>query len=400
MLETTSKTKTFVTIIALWCALLPVDLSGQRLHTLSYGNPEQVGMSSAVLAGGTGLYQEAVDKGDLVGAVLMVVRQGRIVLHDAVGWKDKARNLTMEPNTMFRMASNTKPLVATAIAQLVEDGKMSYSDMVRDHVPEWDNYRSGFINIGHLLSHSSGLRISSLFLGPLMEPSAQHPNAPTLQLESARFGSIGAEVTPGQSYSYNNPGYNTLAAIVEIVSGQLLEEYLEANVYNPLGMEDSYNHQIGHDLEGKLNRMGEVYYRRSSETEEWMPEGTPGGPVAFPFARGSGGMISTAIDYAIFCQMLLNGGIYGDTRILDEASVQLLTSPKITVGETSSYGYGFSIDNGVYGHSGSDGTRAWIDPEREIIAIVFTQTPGARGEGGNPWERFRDLINLSINNPS
>jgi CubicO group peptidase (beta-lactamase class C family) len=181
-------------------------------------------------------------------------------------------------------------------------------------------------------------------------------------------------------------------------SGQLLEEYLEENVYSPLGMEDSYNHQIGHTLEGKLDRMGEVYYRRSTETEEWLPGGTPGGPVAFPFARGSGGMISTAFDYAIFCQMLLNEGSYNGSDILTKESVRLLTSPKISSGETDSYGFGFRIENGVYGHSGSDGTRAWVDPQNETIALVFTQTPGAGREGGNPWERFRDLVNLSIDN--
>ncbi len=398
MMQKKSKTKLIFKILLITLAYSPGTVYGQKSLTLSYGSPEQVGMSSAILAGGTGLYQEAVDRGDLVGAVLMVVRQGRIVLHEAVGWKDKAHDLAMDPNTMFRMASNTKPLIATAIAQLVEEGKLSYSDMVRDYIPEWDNYRSGFISIGHLLSHSSGLRISSLFLEPLMEPSEQHPDAPNLRLESARFGSIGAEVTPGQSYSYNNPGYNTLAALIEMSSGQLLEEYLEENVYNPLGMEDSYNHQIGHTLEGKLDRMGEVYYRRSTETEEWLPGGTPGGPVAFPFARGSGGMISTAFDYAIFCQMLLNGGTYGGSEILAKESVELLTSPKISAGETDSYGYGFRIENGVYGHSGSDGTRAWVDPQRETIALVFTQTPGAGREGGNPWERFRDLVNLSIDN--
>ncbi len=398
MMQKKSKTKLIFKILLITLAYSPGTVYGQRSLTLSYGSPEQVGMSSAVLAGGAGLYQEAVDRGDLVGAVLMVVRQGRIVLHEAVGWKDKAHDLAMDPNTMFRMASNTKPLIATAIAQLVEEEKLSYSDMVRDYIPEWDNYRSGFISIGHLLSHSSGLRISSLFLEPLMEPSEQHPDAPNLRLESARFGSIGAEVTPGQSYSYNNPGYNTLAALIEMSSGQLLEEYLEENVYNPLGMEDSYNHRIGHDLEGKLDRMGEVYYRRSTETEEWLPGGTPGGPVAFPFARGSGGMISTAFDYAIFCQMLLNGGTYGGSEILAKESVELLTSPKISAGETDSYGYGFRIENGVYGHSGSDGTRAWVDPQRETIALVFTQTPGAGRERGNPWERFRDLVNLSIDN--
>jgi CubicO group peptidase (beta-lactamase class C family) len=369
--------------------------SAQHAPTLSYGEPADVGMSAAVLEGAVGLYEEAVERGDLVGAVLLVARRGRIVLHEAVGFRDEENGLPMERNTLFRMASNTKPLVATAIAQLEEEGELEYSDLVREHIPAWDNYRAGFVTIGHLLSHSGGLRIPTLFLDPLMSPSSQHPDAPTLQLEVARFGEIGAVVPPGDTYSYNNPGYNTLAALVEIASGKLLEDYLMTAVYGPLGMDDSYNHRTGHPVDGKLDRMGAVYYTRG-EDGDWMPGGTPGGPTAFPFARGSGGMISTAWDYAIFCQAFLNGGVYDGERILDEATVDLMTSPKIRVAgegdDATHYGYGWSLTDGTYGHTGSDGTAAWIDPEREIIGLVFTQTP----RGPNPRERFRYLVNLSI----
>jgi CubicO group peptidase (beta-lactamase class C family) len=107
-------------------------------------------------------------------------------------------------------------------------------------------------------------------------------------------------------------------------------------------------------------------------------------------------MISTAWDYAIFCQAFLNGGVYDGERILDEATVDLMTSPKIRVAgegdDATHYGYGWSLTDGTYGHTGSDGTAAWIDPEREIIGLVFTQTP----RGPNPRERFRYLVNLSI----
>ncbi len=228
-----------------------------------------------------------------------------------------------------------------------------------------------------------------------MEPTAERPDAPTLQLESARFGEIGAVVPPGETYSYSNPGYNTLAALVEIVSGKLLEDYLNGAVYGPLGMDDSYNHRAGHELDGKLDRMGAVYYGRS-EDGDWMPGGTPGGPVAYPFARGSGGMISTAWDYAIFAQAFLNGGIYDGRCILTEESVRTMTSPQSHIGgegdAASYYGYGWRLSDDTYGHGGSDGTDAWIDPEREIIGLVFTQTP----RGRNPLRRFRELVNLSI----
>jgi CubicO group peptidase (beta-lactamase class C family) len=374
--------RTLALILAV--GLFPPSLESQQIRTLSYGVPEDVGMSPAVLAGALGTYEEAVERGDLVGAVVLVARQGRVVLHEAIGLRDKENGLPMERNTMFRMASNTKPLVATAIVQLVEQKKLDYTDLVREYIPEWDNYRAGFITIGQLLSHTGGLRISSLFLEPLDEN-------PTLQREAARFGAVGAAVTPGETYSYSNPGYNTLGALVEIASGQLLEDYLATAIYGPLGMVDSYNYRAEHRLDGKLDRIGPAYYRRGNDGE-WEPGGTPGGPVAFPFARGSGGMISTAWDYAIFAQMFLNGGIYDGVRILEPEAVELMTSPKVETSEGASYGYGWRIADGTYSHSGSDGTNAWIDPERGIIGLVFTQTP----RGRPPLDRFRQLVNLAI----
>ncbi|MCG8467675.1 MAG: beta-lactamase family protein, partial [Gemmatimonadetes bacterium] len=189
--------------------------------------------------------------------------------------------------------------------------------------------------------------------------------------------------------------YNTLGALIEIASGRLLEARLEETIYEPLGMVDSYNHRADHPLDDKLGRMGAVYYGRDSDGE-WRPGGTPGGPVAFPFARASGGMISTAYDYAIFGQMFLNGGEYGGARILRPETVELMTSPKIHISgegdEASYYGYGWRLGDGAFGHGGSDGTNAWIDPERQIIGLVFTQTPS----GNNPLERFRELVNLAV----
>ena len=372
-----------IAIIAV-VALFPSALASQQVRTLSYGDPEDVGMSAAGLASALEMYEQAVERGELVGAVILIARKGRVVLHEAMGWRDKEERLPMARNTMFRMASNTKPVVATAIAQLVEQDALGYADKVSMHIPEWDNHQAGSITIGHLLSHASGLRIGSLFLQPLEENS-------TLQREAARFASVGAEVPPGESYSYSNPGYNTLGALVELASGELLEAYFNSAIYEPLGMVDSYNHREGHQLEGKLDRMGAAYYRRGANGQ-WEPGGTPGGPVAYPFARASGGMISTAWDYAIFAQMFLNGGVYDGTRILRQETVRLMTTSKIGTSGGGGYGYGWSTRDGTYGHGGSDGTDAWIDPEREIIGLVFTQTPRGRPSLSD----FRRLINRSI----
>ena len=267
-----------LTLLATVASATPTSAQGT---VITRATPAEAGMSAGVLAGGVALYEEAIARGDLVGAVLLVAKDGKVVLHEALGWRDKARGIPMEPNTMFRMASNTKPAVATGVAMLVEDGKLAWDGLVRDDIPEWDNYRAGFINLGHLLSHASGLRIPTLFLQPYMQPSAEHPDAPTLQLEAARFGSVGAEVTPGTSYRYNNPGYNTLGALVEIASGMPLEEYLDQELYTPLGMHDSYHHELNEKMDGKLDRMSVVYYQRDGEGD-WTPGWIPGDPAPGP----------------------------------------------------------------------------------------------------------------------
>jgi CubicO group peptidase (beta-lactamase class C family) len=288
---------------------------------------------------------------------------------------------------MFRMASNTKAPVATAVAILVEERKLSFDDPVRDHIPSFDNYRSGFIQIKHLLNHTSGFRIGSLFLEPYTQASPEHPDAPNLVLEAAKFGEVGAEVIPGTSYSYSNPGYNTLGALVEIASGQSLESFLDERIYTPLGMQDSYHHEVAEKLDGKLERMGAVYDEYPRADGEWTPWWEPGDPPQVPFVRASGGMISTARDYAIFCQMFLNGGIYDGVRILRESTVERMTSDTYLAGGERDpergvrvgYGFGWQVDrDGAFWHTGSDGTAAYMDPAENLIVLLLTQSPTRR----------------------
>lgn len=359
--------------------------------TLREGKPKDVGMSESVLRAGVDLYEEAVDRDDLKGAVLLVARNGRVVLYEAVGmrWPEKRRK--MEKDTLFRMASNTKPVVATAILMLVEEEKLALDDFVRKHIEAWDNYRSGTVRIRHLLTHTSGLRIPTLFLEPVLQSSELCPDGPCLVAEAARFGEVGPEVLPGTSYAYSNPGFNTLGALIEVASGEPLEVFLRERIYEPLGMKDSYNYEAHAPAE----RMGRVYRKVEGE---WKGEWSPGDGPDWPFPRASGGMISTAWDYAEFCQMYLNGGVYGDTRLLSEESVRRATSLQSVSDYTgepleASYGFGWSIDaDGVFSHGGSDGTEAWVDPARGLVVLVFTQSPG----GNLLHEQFRKLVEASI----
>ena len=360
--------------------------------TLTSGAPADVGMSAAVLDSGVALYRDAVNRGELVGAVLLVARHGTIVLHEAIGLRDRDAGLPMEKSTMFRMASNTKPVVATAAAILAERGLLRYEDSVAKYIPTFDTDRSRGITVHHLLSHTSGLRINSLFLQPMMVKSAEHPDAPNLRLEAARFGAVGPREQIGASYSYSNPGFNTLGAVIEIVSGKPLDVFLRDEIYRPLGMADTYHMEVADELDGKLMRMGAVYYRRDSATKQWSAGWKPGDAPQVPFVRASGGLISTAPDYAVFLQTFLNRGAYGSARVISPESVKRMTTRQ-TPASGPGYGYGWMVDStGVWSHSGSDGTFAWVDPARGIIGMVLTQTP----RGQNPRQLFVSFVNRAV----
>ena len=372
------KSRYVVAFVLFFCCGL---LTAQDV-TLSRGKPSEVGMDEAVLKACVQVLQQAVDQDALRSAVLLVARNGKVVFHEAVGWKDKAKGLPIAKDAMFRMASNTKPVIATGISILVEEGKLGYQHNVRRYISSFDNYRSGAITIHHLLTHTSGLRISPIFFSPLIQKSPEHPDAPSLRLEVERFGEVGADEPVGKTYSYSNAGFNTLGALIEIAAKKPLEVFLKERIYTPLGMTDSYHHEVAEKLDGKLNRMSVVYYKRQGK---WVEGWKPGDPPQYPFVRASGGLISTAMDYAVLCQMFLNKGIYGGKRILKEETVKVMTSPHTAAlyspeereRRREYYGYGWNVSaDGVFSHGGSDGTNAWVDPNNKLIVLLFTQSPG------------------------
>lgn len=367
---------------------------------LSYSTATEEGMDQTILDAGVNMVQTAIEQDKLRSAVLLVAVNGKIVLHEALGWKDVEKQIPLKNDAMFRMASNTKPVVATGISILKEEKELEYSDYVRKHLSSFDNYRSGSIKIHHLLTHTSGFRIKPIFYKPLIQKSKEHPDAPNLRLEVDRFGETGAEVEVGTSYSYSNAGFNTLGAMTETLSGKDLDVFLTEKVYKPLGMSDTYHHETKEVLGKKLDRMSTVYYR---ENGEWTVGWKPGNDPQYPFVRASGGMISTAYDYAIFCQMFLNGGIYNGKRILSEESVKQMTSSQTKNIYTEEerekrdyyYGYGWRVmRNGTFSHGGSDGTVAMVDPDHKLIVLFFTQSPGESNAYAN---RFFQLVQASVN---
>ncbi|MBL8793682.1 MAG: beta-lactamase family protein [Planctomycetia bacterium] len=375
--------------------LLLTSVLARAQALLPEARPAEVGLSAAHLKQGVARFEKALADDDLRGAVLLVARDGKIVLHEALGWRDLDQKLPMQKDTLFHVASNTKPVVAAGVLLLVEEGKLGFDDEVRKHLPAFDNEKSKTVTIRQLLNHTSGFRIPGIFPKPLLKKSAEYPHAPSLRAEVDRIGGIGPAEKPGQSYSYNNAGYNTLGALIEVASKQPLEVFLTERFYRPLGMKDAYH------LDSK-----EMVQRRAVITSKkdgsWKATYSPGDAPAVPFVRGSGGLITTGADYARFLQLFLNGGVWNGRRLLKEETVRQAVAAQTKAiypaeeqeQRTAYYGFGWQVSTatGIYGHGGSDGTYAWVDPKRRIVGLIFTQSPG----GNIPREDFLKLLRAAV----
>lgn len=358
---------------------------------------EQVA-GNELLSEAVNVYRSRIDNGKLPNVVLHVIHDGEVVLSEALGWRDKAAQAEMRTDTLLRMASNTKAVVATAVLILQQRRLLSIDDRVSQHLPAFDNDAHRDITIKQMLSHTSGWRFKSLFVFPLQEPSDDFPRRPNLQSEVDRLAGIVPPKEPGVSYSYNNAAYNTIGALIEKVSGQSLEQFLISNIYEPLQMADSRNHpQVG-----RIEEMSVVYgIPTENDSEQWSIRFKREARMRVPFVRASGGMVSTASDYAKFCQMFLGYGKYQGVRILSRRSVQQATFPITkqiyTAAErlerTSYYGLGWKVhDDKSYSHTGSEGTFVWVDPSRKVIGMALSQSAGF----DNPREEFRRAVTKAI----
>ena len=385
----------FLTVLSLLLAITigaATSYAAPAALQIAKGEPADVDMDPAELARALSVVRHAVADEEIPGAVVLVARHGRVVMHEAIGHRGanpKGSPLPLKPDSLFRMASNSKALTAAGIMLLVDEGKLNLDDPVGRALPEFDNEAWRKVTLRHLLTHTSGSRIKSLFLRPLLEKSEEHPNAPDLLLEVNRFAAIAPEHPPGATYSYNNAGYNMLAGVIEKISGSY-QDHLRSRIYEPLGMQDSCNHESKADH----GRMSTVMQRQSDGS--WKAGWTPGDPPDWPFPRGSGGMVTTAWDYAIFCQMLLNQGVYNGKQILSADAVAEMTNPQSAHAKAATtYGLGWKVESpgGVYSHTGSDGTYVWVDPKHDVIGMVLTQTTGAT----RPREVFRQLATAACN---
>ena len=378
---------------------------------LPAAKPETVGLSSDRLERIATAVQHNIDDKRIAGAVTLVVRHGKVAWFKAQGMADREASKSMPADAMFRICSMTKPITSVAVMMLYEEGKFLLDDPVSKYLPEFKNPRvlakpaSGApytipstkeITIRDLLRHTSGITYQwNDDLGAMYEKADVASGL--LQYD----GTIGDSVkhlaalpllfNPGDRFEYSL-GVDVLGRLVEVVSGKPLDEFFRTRIFEPVGMKDTYFFPP----DNKLNRLATAYTYYPDKGLNRFPE-TPIREGSFVYSAdypsrgskklfsGGAGLVSTVMDYARFCQMMLDDGKVGNTRLLSRKSVELMTHDQLgKISADMGFGLGFGVDGvkAPLSELGSVGSYAWggffyttfsIDPKEQMIVVFMAQ---------------------------
>jgi CubicO group peptidase (beta-lactamase class C family) len=351
----------------------------------------------------------------LVGASTIIVKDNQVVYYKGHGFANQATKKPMEANAIFRIMSQTKAITSLAILQLFENGKIGLDQAVGDFIPSFykQTVLKDFnaadttyttvpakrnITIRDLLTHTSGIdyaaigskNMQAIYAKADMPSGLGKSNASLLDVMK-KLGTLPLVHQPGEKFTY---GLNSdlLGCIVEIVSGMTLEAYFHKNIFEPLGMRDTYFNVPA----SKANRLPTVYTEDSNnKIIEWGPTFRnidPNYPLlGTTFFSGGAGLSSTAYDYAVFLQMILNGGKYNGKQIISPRTAELMLSPQLDFkyDGLNDFGLGFAItsdkasnlearNKGSFSWGGYYGTNYWADPKEKLICLIMTQhTPNS-----------------------
>ncbi len=337
-----------------------------------------------------------VDSHTLAGAVTLVASKEKILSLEAVGWADIAASRPMKTDALSWIASQSKPVTATALMMLVDEGKVNVDDPVEKYLPEFKGQwlvveqdkeqvllkkPARSIAVRDILSHTSGLPFSSR-----LERKGDALKIDRLSLCEAviSYALTPLNFEPGTKYDYSNAGINTAGRIIEVVSGMPYEEFVARRLFKPLGMTDT----TLWPSQKQVRRLAKSYKPNADKNGL---EVTPIDQLSYPLTdrnRGpspAGGLFSTARDLSIFCRMILNLGVYRGKRYLSEAAVGQMTSTQ-TRDLPQAYGFGWSTDRkpgSSFGHGGAYNTNMQIDPQRQLITIFMVQHAGYPGTDGD-----------------
>ncbi len=387
-------------------------------QTLSPIIKQQTGIDLKRLADIDTLLKHYDDNNWLAGAVVLVIKNNEVVYYKGHGYANLSTKKPMQADAIFRIMSQTKAITSLAIMQLFERGKLRLDQKISDFIPEFKNPRvlSSFqfadssytsvpakreITFRDLLTHTSGIDYAAIGSDTMKAiyaknsiPSGLGYFNENLLSKMKALGKLPLRHNPGERFTY---GLNTdlLGCLVEIISGQSLEDYCDEYIFKPLGMKDTYfNLPMS-----KANRLATVYTEdNNKKIIEWSPTFRNIDPT-YPLMKksyfsGGAGLSSTAFDYAIFLQMLLNGGRYNNKQILGRRTVELMLSPQLGdrvfgddnfclgFGLTSEKSANLNMKNkGSFAWGGYYGTTYWADPKEKLICLIMTQqSPNSHGD--------------------
>ena len=352
--------------------------------------------------------QSYIDAGKVSGVVTLASRNGEVIHTSASGMVNVEDKTPMRADAIFQLMSMTKPFTAVAIMMLVEEGRLSLYDDVALHLPEFKGVKSSRpICIYDLLTHTSGMRNLPGGAMKTLPFKMDH----TLAEAVTAYAKESLEFEPGTRVLYSNPGIATLGRIVEVVSGQPYEKFIETRILKPLGMNDTFFYPPS----DKLSRIALVYTHRGGKLVRLGPESLGGDPALY--RRGARypapefGLFSTAADLSRFYQMMLNRGEWKGARVLSPASVDVMTAaqtdglPRDSGRPGRDFGLSWEIVTkpvgtlalvpiGSYGHGGAYGTQVWIEPSRGLVLIFLIASDD--GQEYSPRDAFLQIVNSSI----
>ncbi len=360
--------------------------------------------------------EKFIDAHDISGAVTVVASKDKLLELDTIGLADVAKHKPMRPETLFWVASMTKPFTGVSILMLQDEGKLKVSDRVETFLPEFAALKTpsglpAHITIEQILTHTSGLGEGD---ATALESAHTLADLIPIYLASPML------YEPGDHWRYTQSGINIAARIVEVASGMSFDAFVSSRLLKPLGMKHSsfYPNQ-------KQRSQRATPYVKDKQTGTltavaYATYGNPGQPPV-----GNAGLFSTGPDYARFCQMLLNGGSFRGKRYLSPAAFQQLTT--VQTGELktgflqtdeygnrgNNYGWGIGIailksphpgvaqmlSPGTFGHGGAWGTQAWIDPVRGLAYILMVQRPGINGDASQLRQAFQQAASDAFPRP-
>ncbi|MBC8167834.1 MAG: beta-lactamase family protein [Bryobacteraceae bacterium] len=328
--------------------------------------------------------QEMVDTKQIPGAVTLVADKQGITHLQAIGNADAAGTRPLQTDSIFWIASMTKPITGTAILMLQEEGKLRVEDLAGKYIPELAGLKTpsgqpANLTLKHLMTHSSGLPEATV---------AESAAARKLADLIPAYANKPMQFEPGSKWQYCQSGINTLGRIVEVVSGQPFEKFLASRLFEPLGMKDTTFYVRPDQMARLVTPAKRESDGSLSDAAISLLQGKP--PTSkdrYPAANG--GLFSTASDYARFARMILNNGTLDGKRYLRPESVLQMTkvqSGDLKTGFTPGNGWGLTwcvirepqgvsamLSPGTHGHGGAYGTQAWIDPVKGVVLILMVQ---------------------------